>query len=293
MAPGNTRRVHEDLGRQRQPIGDDEIEFLESAFPDDDIFRVDIEGSRLDMTIARGFSGGVSLQLRIPWIEIGAPQWDSIAESFHENVPAVDHYVRDLFPRGQTFFYVRSDGRSVLLREEIATSGVGDIALSLGVPLKQRGRIAQRLALTVEFPTGDETTLHGSGGHDAGIRWFLSREGFRNDVLIAAGYTWLDPAGSLLGFRRRDTFHASADYFRRITPRTSAHAGVRIDTSPLAGTTNMNLADPVIFYRFGFGREIRHAQWLAIDLGEEIAPQMGVDADFSLQLSWSTRSRGN
>lgn len=288
----HTRRVHEDLGRARQPIGDDELRYLEGAFPDDDIFRLDIEGSRFDLLLARGFGKGVSLQARIPWIVVGSPSWDGVAESFHELIPVVEHYVRDLFPRGETFVYLRAQGRSVVRRGELARSGVGDVALSLGVPLRMTARTTQRLVATIELPTGEKDSLHGSGGYDAGIRWFVTRTGVRNDLLLGAGYTHNSGAGSLFGFERSDTLHLSADWTRRFTQRTRFHAGVRADTSPLSKITTMNLAEPVIFYRFGIQREMLPRQWMTLQLGEEIVPQMGVDADFAFQLSWSVVARG-
>jgi hypothetical protein len=285
----HTRRIHEDLGRERQPIGDDEIEALEASFPADDIFRLDLEGYRADVVISRGFASGIALQARLPWISVGSPNWDGVAEGFHDLFPVVDHYVRDLFPRGETFLYIRADGKSVVRREELARSGIGDVALSVSMPIRRGERSSQRLALTVELPTGKEETLHGSGGVDAGVRWFYDRKGVKNDVLVGAGYTRLDPNGGFLGFERSDTFHLSADYHRRVGRRTALHLGARIDSSPLAGITALNLGDPVIFYRLGVQREMLPGQWLVFDIGEEIVPQMGVDADFSFQFGWSVR----
>lgn len=282
----HTRRVHEDFDRERQPIGDDELRYLEETFPEDEIYRSDVEGSRFDLLLARGFGGGVSFQARIPWITIGTPGWDSVAETFHELVPVDEHYVRELFPRGETFFYLRSGGRSVVRRDEIARSGLGDIALSLGIPLHTGVRSSQRLALTVEVPTGKSGTLHGSGGYDAGVRWFFARHGTRNDLLVGAGYTHNSRSGSFFGFERSDTYHLSADLIRRMTPRLSLRGGVRLDSSALAGVTSLNLGDPVIFYKFGIQRQMLPGQWLSLEAGEEIAPQIGVDADFTLHIAW-------
>lgn len=286
----HTRRVHEGLGLQRQPIQDFELNLLERNFPEDEIYRVDLEGFRADVMVARGFGKGVTGQIRVPWITIGAPEWDAIAELVHDAIPVVDHYVRDLFPKGQTFLYLRTDGRSVVRRNELARSEIGDVALSLSKAIGSRWGLAHRLAVSLEIPTGEKNTIHGSGGWDAGLRWFGDRAGPRSRWQFGAGFTRLDPSGSFLGFDRSHTFHLSADYLRRIGARTAFHGGTRLDTSPLAGVTSTNLADPVLFYRFGIQVETRPGQWIFFDLGEEIAPQMGVDADFSLHLGFSYRS---
>lgn len=290
----HTRRVHEDRGRQRQPIDDDELRFIEQAFPDDEVFYLDLEGSRMDLLLARGLRGGVTVQLRVPWITIGSPAWDSAAEAFHNLVPTVEHYVRDLFPRGETFLYVRTGGRSLLRREELRQSGLGDVSLSVGVPLGRSARLTHRLVFAVEFPTGRKNSLHGSGGYDVGIRWFGSRQGRRNEWLFGAGFTRQDPSGSFLGLQRSDTYHLSADLVRRLSTRTALHAGARYDSSPLYGLTDLPLSDPVLFYRLGARFEAAPGQWFWFDLGEEIVPQTGLDADFSLHLGYGwTFSSGN
>lgn len=282
----HTRRVHEDFNLHRQPIEDREIDFMESAFPDDEIYRLDIEGSRIDLLLARGFRNGTAVSVRLPWITVGSPGWDSIAEAFHQAIPVDEHYVRDLFPRGQTFLYLKMDGRSVVARDALGGSGIGDVALTVAKPFGERFGLRHRVAATVELPTGKEGSLHGSGGWDVGVRWFGRRTGLRSEWLFGAGLTRLDRSGSLLGFARSDTAHLSADYVRRISGRTALRAGARLDSSPLAGVTSMNLGDPVLFYRLGAQFATRSGQWIALDLGEEIAPQMGVDADFSLHLGY-------
>ncbi|MGH9458516.1 MAG: DUF3187 family protein [Thermoanaerobaculia bacterium] len=282
----HTRRAHEDFGRRGEPIVDEELHALERAFPQDDIYRFDVEGTRFDLLLARGFRNGVSVQARVPWIEIGRPRWDGAAEAFHAVFPVVDHYARDLFPRGQTFLYLRAGGRSLVRRDELARSGIGDVALSVGIPMHRTARSAQRLAVTIELPTGNGDSLHGSGGWDAGARWFYTRQGKRNHLLVGAGYTHQDRRGSFLGFERADTSHLTVDLLRPLTPRTTLHLGGRVDGSPLAGLTNLNVSRPAFFYKIGAQWDVGHDQWVAVDIGEEIAPQVGLDVDFSLHLSW-------
>ncbi|HUO85490.1 MAG TPA: DUF3187 family protein [Thermoanaerobaculia bacterium] len=288
----HTRRIRLDSGRIREPIGDDELLELEKTYPQDEIYRLDLEGWRADLFFARGFPRGITAAVRIPWITIGTPHGDGMAEAFHSVVPVDAHYARDLFARDQTFLYFRNAEYRLLRRDDLDGSFVGDISLSIGIPVRQQSRMRQRLVLMVEAPTGDQDSLAGSGGWDAGIRWFGRTRTGKTDWLLGAGYTWLDPSGSFLGIERSSTWHLSADLTRPLSRRTSAHLAARLDSSPWLGATNENLAEPVLFYRLGLQWTLPRNQWISFDLAEEIAPQMGVDADFGVQLAWGWRSAG-
>lgn len=286
----HTRRLHQELGRVGQPIGDDELRILEEGFPDDVIYRFDLEGIRADLMVARGFGRGVVVQLRVPWIEIGHPHWDGLADAFHKAFPITNHEGREDFPRGLTFLYLHTGDRSVTAREAIEGGGVGDVAFSISVPAGDAFGLSHRLAVAADLPTGDEATLLGSGGVDGGLRWFASRKRERSEWLIGAGFTRLARDGSFLGFERSDTAHFGVDYLRRITARTWVHAGGRLDTSHLAWIDTTDLHDPGVYYRIGIQRELGPARAISIELGEELFPQSGIDADFTIHLAWSVRA---
>jgi len=64
-----------------------ELHTLEQRFPDDQFDLIDLAGWREDIRVPAGLGGGYAVTVRVPWIEIGSPHWDAIAEvpdsSFH------------------------------------------------------------------------------------------------------------------------------------------------------------------------------------------------------------------
>ena len=58
-----------------------------------------MEGWRNDLLISRGFAGEIAATLQVPWVGIGSPHWDAIAEDFHARV-GLENMRRDWFPRG-------------------------------------------------------------------------------------------------------------------------------------------------------------------------------------------------
>jgi hypothetical protein len=76
----HTARIHQVWGLVGKPLTDAEIKAIEQAFPHDQFYHIDLEGWRNDFVVSRGFDGGIAATLRVPWIEIGSPHWDAIAE---------------------------------------------------------------------------------------------------------------------------------------------------------------------------------------------------------------------
>jgi hypothetical protein len=274
--------VHRDRGRKDLPISDEEIAFLDREFGGDDMYRVDVEGWRLDAFLARGF-GPVTVSARIPWIAIGSPRWDSAAEEFHSVIPVSESYERDIFARGQTLVFIRGDDAAITARSELERSGLGDIALTATMPLLTTARGSHAAAVSVSPPTGKRGTLHGSGGWDSGVRWFSSWSGGRRHYALAAGYNH-PGGGDLLGIDRTGTWNVYAAVEQPLGRRWSATIRGRADSSPLASVTGDDIGRPAFFYRLGIMRRAGPDHILAIELGEELAPQWGIDADFSLHV---------
>jgi hypothetical protein len=107
----------------------------------------------------------------MPWLEVGAPHWDAIAEDVHAKV-GLGGVARDLFPRGQSTVYVRGRRAAIERLSGLEGSGLGDVTLSVTGPLGRWLGAEHRWVVAVEAPTGEAGTLRGSGGWDTGVRWF-------------------------------------------------------------------------------------------------------------------------
>jgi hypothetical protein len=280
----HTARSHEVLGLARTPLTQDELRVLEQNFPDDQFYHVDLEGWRNDLQISRGFGGGFAVTVQVPWIQIGSPQWDAIAENFHAKVGLGD-MARALFPRGQSIVYVRGSHGSVERLSGLQGSGLGDASLSVTGPLGRWLGAQHRWVVAVEAPTGAEGTLRGSGGWDAGVRWFGTWGQGRSQLRVGVGYTWLDSAGSWLGVKRDDTWGALLEGRTPLGRRVTLRGSARFDSSPLANFTDSDLGRTSFYWTAGVLVLAAANAWVAFDLGENYGSNAEVP-DFSLHLQF-------
>ena len=285
----HTARVHRDRGLERQPITDDELRYLEQAFPDDAIFRVDVEGLRTDLFIARGLPRGMTLSIRVPYISVGSPNWDSVAEEFHKILPENPAYGRDVFPRGQTLVYIKGESGIVQRGDDLRESGIGDTVVSLGIRAGDRWGAQHRLGFSVKAPTGDEDSIRGSGGVDVGARWFAIWDRPRRDYVLGAGYNYLDDGGTIFGLERDDVWNVIGGVSQPVSRRLAATARLRIDSSPLASESDSDLGKPTFYYRLGLAADLGEQRWLSFEIGDELIPQVGIDSDWSFHVEFGTR----
>jgi hypothetical protein len=290
----HTFASHRENGRFGMEIAPEQLRGIEESFPGDAAWHVDVEAWRADIVLARGLPHGLAVALKIPWIGVGKPRWDTLAEGFHD-LFGLETVERDLFPANETLIYLKSRGNERIVegRRELNGSGFGDASLAVSVPLGRFAGGTHRAAVTVELPTGDHDTLRGSGGVDAGASWSGSWSKDRRNLSASAGYTRLDPGGSFLGLARsRDLLHLGAGIDQRLWRNLWGTFSVRFDSSPLGEVIEGYPGNPSTYYRVGFGVPTRYG-WLFFDLGEELQPVTGLEADWSFHLTWSARSASN
>jgi hypothetical protein len=279
--------IHEELGREGLPLSSVELRTLEERHPGDAIHFTDLEGWRAVLRAQYAFAGGIVATLDMPWVDTTGPHWDAVAEEFHATVQSGPGG-RDLFPRGRNALYVRGeDGGSLERLEGLDEAGIGDVALTLAVPAGRALGGEHRLAVAVEAPTGDEDTLRGSGGWDAGVRWSGAWRWTKSELTGALGFTRLDSGGSFLGAEREDVWHAACAWRFALGERWQGRVIGRLDGSPLSGFTGAKPGDPGFYLMLGLRRDLG-AGWIAFDLGENY-PLLGVTPDYSFHLSGGFR----
>jgi Protein of unknown function (DUF3187) len=278
--------IHREFGLLGTPFTPREVAILAQRHPHDQFYFMDLEGTDTVVNVGVGLGGGFALTLRMPWIEVGTPHWDAIAEEFHSHL-GLSNMRRDFFPRGQTVIVVRGNHAIVERFGDDVGSGPGDTSVALAARVGAWLGGEHELVAALEAPTGEPGTLRGSGGWDAGVRWFGTWGGPRRQVRFGLGYTWLDPAGSWLGVRRDDTWHALAEAhlpLGRLTLRYS----LRLDSSPLSSFTDSEIGKASTYWTLGLlGAGWRDAWW-AFDAGENF-PSRAEVPDFSIHLLFGTR----
>ena len=283
----HTGTVHRELGREGLPLEAWELRLLEQRHPDDEIYRIDIEGWRSDVTAAVGLGGGLTANLRVGRVGVGSPQWDAIADEVHTAFN-LNGGRRTWFARGQNVVYVRGRGETVERWEQLERETWADTVLSLSGSGGRWLGAAHRWVLAFEAPTGDRDTLAGSGGWDAGVRWVATWGEDRRLARIAAGYTALDSSGSFLGARRADTWHLLGELRRPLTARFAWRVAARFDSSPLADLTGLDPGKSAFFLTVGAAAPLGETSWFAFDLGENY-PITGVAPDFTFHLQVGTQ----
>ncbi len=277
-------RFHLDRGRAGTPLRPDELRAMERDFPDDDIAQLDVEGWRGEVRLRRGLGGGWAATLAVGWLEIGRPHWDGISAAVHERIGlAVGD--RDVFPRGQTTFYLWSPQRHTAVErwDDLEGTALVDAHVAVTGTLGEILGASQRVVLAGELPTGRRGTLAGTGGTDVGVRWFSVWRGERWAATVGAGYTWL-VGGDLLGVKRSDTWHALL-YGRR---RSAGGAGevwleARLDASPLRRFSTGPVGDPAAVVSLGVRRRLVSGRWLVASITENV-PGVGVAPDYAMGL---------
>ncbi len=284
----HTAALHRDLGRAGEPLSSTELREVERRSPGVSVQHLDVEGWRGDLWVARGLGRGVTLSVHLPWMDVGRPHWDAVAERWHQAFQLGDDY-RSLFPRGETLVYLKGDD-GVVERRDLTGSGIGDVTVALSVPAGSWLGGVHRGVLVVQAPTGRTDTLRGSGGWDVGVRLFSSWDLGRFAVVGGAGYTWADPSGDLLGIRRASPWHLAAGFDWRIRPSLTGYFRAHYESSLMADFMEGRAANPSLFRRFGLARALTESTWVAFDVGQDDRKN-GVAPDFSFHLTVGTRSR--
>lgn len=283
----HTATVHRVLGLRRSPVTDGEIKLLERNFPDDQFYHIDLEGARTNFIVTHGFGAGLAATLSVPWVDVGRPHWDAIAEDVHARF-GLSNMGRELFPRGRTTVYVRGRNGAVERLSGLDGSGLGDVSLSVTGSLGEWLGAEHRWVVATEAPTGEKDTLHGSGGWDKGLRWFGTWGQARSQLRVGLGYTWLDANGSWLGVKRDNTWGALIEGHTPLSRVLTFRGSARFDSSPLASFTDSDIGRVSFYWTVGLLSAVARNSWVAFDAGENYGSTAEVP-DFSIHVQFGTR----
>ncbi len=278
----HTGTIHKALGLLGKPLTDREIQIIERDFPHDQFYHFDLEGTLDQVAISYGLGNGLAVTAMVPWVVVGQPHWDAIADAFHRAFRISDMR-RNWFPRGLETVVLRGRHGTIERLGGLAGSGIGDASVSLTGRVGDWLGAEHRWAVAVKAPTGERDTLRGTGGWDAGVRWFATWGRDIKQLRLGLGYTWLDPGGRWLGVQRSDMWAALIEGRAPIGKGFAVRASARLDASPLASFTSSPVGRESFYWTLGLLAPLGRTTWLAFDAGENYPGDAEVP-DFSLHL---------
>jgi hypothetical protein len=254
----------------------------ESILLDGEAYRLTLAGR---YGIRERFEAGVEL----PMVGHGGGIFDGFIEGWHDFF-ALPQGGRKEAPRNRLLYRYTRDGKD-LLRVDDSSFGIGDLRLTAGYQL-YRGDEADPVALalrgSLKLPTGNSSSLHGSGSTDTAL-WLTAS----NDYRLSIGHLTLFGAGggiamtrgdilpdqqrSIVGFGNLGAGWAPADWIAFIL-EISSH------TPFYKGSDLKELSSSSFQLHTGGTLRLPASMLLDIDVAEDIAVNTAPDVTFHLAL---------
>jgi hypothetical protein len=133
-------------------------------FSTDDNYTLDAEVLELRLHFEHALGQRFAVHAELPWRKVSGGSLDGLIDDWH-GVFGLPGGSRRRLPEDQLLIEFRQ-GAATLLRYDESTSGIGDIPVALGYPLRASERSALSAWLTVKAPTGSADDLTGSGAVD-------------------------------------------------------------------------------------------------------------------------------
>lgn len=165
--------------------------FVDEGTPTEQIV-LDGETTRLTLGGRYGFTRNMEIGVEIPYVYHSGGFLDGFIINYHD-LFGFPQGGRDQAPRNRLLYQYRRDGVDKL-KVDSSGGGLGDIALMAGLQLyNDAAQYPRAVALraSVKLPTGDSSSLYGSGSTDVSL-WITAADAFelpigRGAVFGAAG----------------------------------------------------------------------------------------------------------
>lgn len=284
----HAKAIKNEFGTLGQPFSLSEAETLHARHPQDNIFFVDADVTRLSVHASLRLAPGFSAALEIPWISFAAIRGDGFIEAFHRAFGLGDTQARLFFPRNRFQIALQSPNGALRFVDETPSSGLGDVVATTSWRGETAGgwRLAADLAFKV--PTGDADQFRGSGSVDAGLllgtsrdlgrskRWTLRAEG---GVVLPGPYRGANP----LALEPSAFFRLLIAGQVRIWSRTWVSLATVAEQSPLRRQNLGNVAAASGGVILGLAQRVLGLGLLELSVTEHL-PNFGDTADVTAVL---------
>ncbi len=256
----------------------------------DEIFILDGETTRFELSYRYGVSSNLELGLELPFVWHQSGGLDSVIDRWHDWFGFPDGARNDR-PRDLLEFQYR-DASGELLNIDENSNGLGDVRLFGGLRLTESTRHSTALRFGVKLPTGSSAELHGSGGTDVSL-------GLAGDV----GSLW--GSEKLSGFYRLHLVYVDepkwlADRYEELVGQVAGglayqvteNVGLNVQgtvRSPTYSASVDGLGDPSVQVTFGGSFRLSDRFQLVLAVGEDIKVGSAPDVSFQLALRFRPR----
>ena len=195
------------------------------------LYLVDGETQRVELSMRRGFGRNFELGVTIPISRTTGGWSDSLIEGVHRTL-AIGNANRNAFPRNSEIVSLQN-GSTQYVRDRSGSFAVGDIAIAgkYELSLFEEKHISMSIAGAVELPTGNASTLNGSGSVDGGLQVLASRDFGRTTIHASLGILRLG-SNRQLATSAQTLITDTVGISRLLTERTSAIAQLTVSESP-------------------------------------------------------------
>ena len=256
-----------------------------------ELFVLDGETSRLEFSYRRGFGDRWELGVELPYVTHQSGGLDSVIEEWHDIFGFPDG-PREGRERDLLEFLVVDDNVALVDLTDNA-DGVGDIRMFGGYQLEDSGRYKSAVRFGVKLPTGDESTLLGSGGTDVSLGLsgdWLSVGGRDNlSAFYRLNVTYVGEPAFLADRHKDFVGQAVGGVTWRVVPAVglTVQANVR---SALYDSDIEMLGETSVALTFGGDIRLSDRLGLLIAVGEDIKVGSTPDVSFQLALQYRPQS---
>jgi hypothetical protein len=236
---------------------------------DDTLYLIDGQTHRVEFAVNRGFGHHLELGVSLPIIGIGGGWSDAMIEQAHYAM-GIGNDVREALRPNRETVYLRSDSTEYF-RARTTRMALGDIALRAKYELTpfEDKHMSVSISGALEFPTGNPTTLDGSGSLDAGVQVLVTRDFRFGRVHASMGLLRLgrnQPLGTHAQILVTDTVAVS----RPLGARTAATMQLTVSESPFRNIGIAEFNRRVFQLSAGLQRRVGRSTYVYVALIENM-----------------------
>jgi Protein of unknown function (DUF3187) len=248
----------------------------------DEALIIDAETREARLTLVRGLSERLSLQLQAPYRYTGPGTLDGFIDSWHDFF-RLPEGARPVLPRDQLrLTYVRNG--AAVLDTRASQQGLGDVSIALGYHPIDSAAASFATWLSIELPTGDAAKLTGNDAYDVSLIAAGQRRFARWSVFAQAGVTRVGAGGVLADWRRELVWSGLAGVSWRMFPALELTLQADARSAAVDGGAIDFLGESAVLT---LGGAVHFARSWRLDLGvsEDLAVETAPDVVFVLGLS--------